>query len=96
MGPPAPHTVSFAVDGPIARADVPVLCERLGALLERSRAEAALCDVSGVDPDAVTVDVLARLQLAARRQGCHVRLHHASSDLLDLLDFVGLSDVLQD
>jgi ABC-type transporter Mla MlaB component len=96
MGPPAPHTVSFAVDGPIAIADVSGLCERLGGLLQGSGAQAALCDVNGVDPDAVTVDVLARLQLAARRQGCHVRLRHASSELLDLLDFMGLSEVLRD
>jgi hypothetical protein len=42
----------------------------------------------------VTIDALARLQLAARRHGCRVRLHHASHDLLDLLDFVGLRDAL--
>jgi ABC-type transporter Mla MlaB component len=56
----------------------------------------ALCDVQGVEPDAVTVDALARLQLAARRQGCQVRLRNASDELLQLVDFMGLADVLPD
>ena len=44
----------------------------------------------GVDADAVTVDALARLQLAARRHGCQVRLRNASSELLELVAFMGL------
>ena len=44
----------------------------------------------------MTVDALARLQLAARRHGCQVRLRHASSELLELVTFMGLSDVLTD
>jgi ABC-type transporter Mla MlaB component len=52
--------------------------------------------VSGTDPDAVTVDALARLQVAAQRQGCQVRLRDASTELLQLLDFMGLRDVLPD
>ena len=94
MAAPAPQTVVFAIDGPIARSDLPGLCERVCALLEGSRAELALCDVSGVEPDGVTIDALARLQLAARRHGCQVRLRHASSELLELLAFMGLRDVL--
>jgi hypothetical protein len=50
--------------------------------------------VRGVDPDAVTVDALARLQLAAHRSGCRVRLQNASPALLRLVDFMGLADVL--
>ncbi len=96
MAAPAPPTVAFAIAGPIARADLPGLCERVCALLERSSAGVALCDVAGVDPDGVTVDALARLQLAARRHGCQVRLRNASDELLDLLDFMGLQDVLPD
>jgi ABC-type transporter Mla MlaB component len=94
MALPAPQTLAFAVAGPIARADLPGLCARVCWLLERSGAEVALCDVSGVDPDGATVDALARLQLAARRHGCRVRLRHASPELLELLDFMGLRDVL--
>jgi ABC-type transporter Mla MlaB component len=91
-----PRTVDFTVVGPIARADLPGLFERVCALLETSRADVAFCDVSSVDPDAVTVDALARLQLAARRRGCQVRLRHASNELLELVDFMGLRDVLPD
>jgi ABC-type transporter Mla MlaB component len=96
MPSPSPRTVAFAVHGPIARADLPGLCDRVCADLAVSEAEIAYCDVAGVDPDAVTVDALARLQLAARRRGCQVRLRHASPELLDLVEFMGLTDVLPD
>jgi ABC-type transporter Mla MlaB component len=91
---PGPETVAFAVRGPIARADLPGLCERVCGLLSTSGADVALCDVAGVVSDAVTIDALARLQLAARRQGCRVRLLHASAELRELVAFMGLRDVL--
>jgi ABC-type transporter Mla MlaB component len=94
MAASAPQTIAFAIRGPIALGDLPGLCERVCALLERSGAELALCDVRGVEPDAVTVDALARLQLAARRHGCQVRLRHASGELRELLAFMGLRDVV--
>lgn len=96
MATRAPQTIDFAIRGPIARADLPGLCDRVCALLQRSGAEIARCDVSGIDPDAVTVDALARLQLAAGRLRCQVRLRGASSELLELVAFMGLSDVLPD
>jgi len=96
MAAPALRTVSFAIGGPISRADLPGLCNRVRAILAADEVDVALCDVSGVEPDAVTVDALARLQLAARRHGCHVRLLAASTDLLELLAFLGLRDVLPD
>ena len=96
MGSAAPETIAFAVRGPIARADLPGLCDRVCALLTESNPDVAFCDVSGVGPDAVTVDALARLQLAARRHRCYVRLRRASPELVDLVRFMGLSDVLPD
>ena len=96
MASPPKSTVAFTIEGPIARADLPGLCDRVCALLERNPAGVALCDVRRVDVDAVTVDALARLQLAARRHGCQVRLRHASSELLELIAFMGLCDVLPD
>ena len=96
MASPPKSTVAFTIEGPIARADLPGLCDRVCGLLERNRAGVALCDVSSVDVDAVTVDALARLQLAARRHGCQVRLRHASQELLELVAFMGLSDVFTD
>ena len=84
----------FAIHGPIARADLPGLCERVCALLTETPAGEALCDGRGVDADAVTVDALARLQLAAKRHGCVVRLRHASPELAELVAFMGLDGVL--
>ncbi|HEV8688556.1 MAG TPA: STAS domain-containing protein [Gaiellaceae bacterium] len=91
----APQTIVFAIGGPIVRADLPGLCDRVCTLLA-SGADVALCDVNGVVADAVTVDALARLQLAAQRRGCQVRLRNASSELLELVAFMGLRDVLPD
>jgi ABC-type transporter Mla MlaB component len=51
--------------------------------------------VSAVEADAASVDVLARLQLAARRRGCESRLRGVSAELRELLTFMGLHDVLQ-
>jgi len=94
MAAPAQPTVALAIRGPITRADLPGLCDRVCALLDSSAAGVALCDVRGIDPDAVTVDALARLQLAAKRHACQVRLRGASDELLELLAFMGLRDVL--
>ena len=94
MRAPSPREVAFGVRGPIDRADLPGLCDRVCALLTREPASVALCDVAGVPADAVTVDALARLQLAARRLGCEVRLRNASDELLALVELMGLSNVL--
>jgi ABC-type transporter Mla MlaB component len=91
-GPPLP--VSISIRGPITRADLPGLRDRVCGLLTQNRADVAHCDVTGVRADAVAVDALARLQLAARRRGCQVRLRNASDELLELVAFMGLTDVL--
>jgi ABC-type transporter Mla MlaB component len=64
------------------------------ALLERAGDPVVLCDVREVEPDAVAVEALARLQLGARRHGCRVHLCGASAQLCRLIAFLGLSDVL--
>ena len=89
-----PPMVAFAIRGPIARADLPGLCDRICTLLTRSRADVVLCNVRGVGCDAVTVDALARLQLAARHAGCRIRLHDASNELCELVALMGLANVL--
>ena len=94
MPTPGPHSVAFAISGPITRADLPGLSTRVCGLLSGSGAEIAFCDVTGVRSDAVTVDALARLQLAAQRLGCRVLLRNASPDLRALVAFMGLTDVL--
>ncbi|HJS96426.1 MAG TPA: STAS domain-containing protein [Solirubrobacteraceae bacterium] len=94
MATSPPRTITFAIWGPIAREDMPGLSERICGLLTRSGATVAHCDVSGVAADAVTVDALARLQLAARRHRCVFLLQGASDELRDLVAFMGLQDVL--
>jgi ABC-type transporter Mla MlaB component len=92
----APAQVAFSIHGPIARSDLPDLCERVCKVLAESSSAVVGCDVRGVEPDAVTVEALARLQLAARRRGCRVRLFYASDRLRELVAFMGLTDVLVD
>jgi ABC-type transporter Mla MlaB component len=93
MPTPGPNDVAFSIHGPIARADLPGLCDRVCAILGEG-GTGIRCDVSGVEPDAVCVEALARLQLAARRRGCCVCLENASAALLDLVELMGLSHVL--
>ena len=60
----------------------------------RAPTEIVICDVRGAEPDVTTVDALARLQLTAKRLGCRMRLRNASAELLQLVAFMGLADVL--
>ena len=91
-----PHEVAFTIRGPIIRADLSGLCDRVCALLGESPSAVVRCDVAGVEPDAVTVDALARLQLAALRRGCRVRLCNTSVALCDLVELMGLTHVFAD
>jgi putative phosphoribosyl transferase len=94
MGATAPQRVDFTIRGPITRDDLPGLCDRVCALLRGCSTGVVLCDVHGLEPDAVTVDALCRLQLGARRSRCHVRLRGASKALVELIGLMGLTDVL--
>jgi len=53
-----------------------------------------ICDLRSLGADAETIDLLARLQLAARRHGWTLRFFHASPALQELIAFVGLDAVL--
>jgi ABC-type transporter Mla MlaB component len=86
--------LAFSIHGPIARADLPGLCDRVCALLAESGPGVVLCDVAGVEPDAVVIEALALLQLAALRRGCSVQLVSASMDLRELVELMGLSEVV--
>ncbi|MGZ6729320.1 MAG: hypothetical protein ACXVFC_08445 [Gaiellaceae bacterium] len=52
------------------------------------------CQVGGLEPDAATLDLLARLQLSARRLGIEVLLLDATPELRELVAFAGLTGVL--
>ena len=89
--------MAMAIHGPISRADLPGLCDRVCGLLHGcSPATIVHCDVRSVEADAVTVDALARLQLAARQRGCSLRICGASASLRNLVELMGLGDVLGD
>lgn len=90
MSPPLP----LQVRGPLRRSDLPELYARACAGLAAGGHRVLVLEVSGVAADAVAVDALARLALAARRQGCQVRVRGAGPDLWSLIDLAGLSDVL--
>ena len=63
-------------------------------MVARDAPKPIVIDVDSTAPDLVTVDDLARLQLAARRAGCSIQLRNASEALRKLIALVGLADVL--
>lgn len=93
--PPGERSVVLALSDPIEPGHIPGLCRRVGLFLQNIEADVVVCDVSAlIHPDAVTVDALARLQLTARRLGSRVGLIHACPQLQELLDLMGLGDVV--
>jgi anti-anti-sigma regulatory factor len=52
-------------------------------------------DARGLAADVTTLDLLARLQLAARRAGRRVLLRRPAADLERLIAFAGLDQVLR-
>ncbi|MFF7971795.1 STAS domain-containing protein [Streptomyces sp. NPDC007905] len=77
--------------GPVTRNEVPGLCDGVRALLEATGARVVVCDVGGLGPPGLgVVDLLARLELAARRAGGRIRLRDPDPALPALLDLVGL------
>lgn len=85
----------FGLPGHIDRAEIPGLCVRLQVLAASLAADRIVCDVGAVsEPDAVTLDALARLQLTARRSGREMRIRHASPALQELLGLTGLTKVI--
>ncbi|HJR96447.1 MAG TPA: STAS domain-containing protein [Actinomycetota bacterium] len=88
-------TTTFRLDGPVDRAEIPALCERLRTVLAREGAGPVVFDISSLEgPDAATVEALARLQLTALRSGRRIRLRSACCELQDLLALVGLVELL--
>jgi hypothetical protein len=51
-------------------------------------------DADRLAPTLATIDVLARLQLAARRAGCQLRLRGPSAELCELVRLAGLAGAL--
>ena len=60
-------------------------------LVDTEGLEMVVGRLAGRRPDLDLVDTLARLQLAARRRGCLIRLRDPCPELCDLLELVGLA-----
>ncbi|MGW3100963.1 STAS domain-containing protein [Streptomyces sp. NPDC001100] len=78
---------------PVSRDEVVRLCDEVRRLLEATGAGVVLVAVETVGPGPPglgTVDLLARLELTARRAGGRIRLRGPSPGLRALLDLVGL------
>ncbi|MFE2064531.1 STAS domain-containing protein [Streptomyces sp. NPDC059467] len=81
----------LVLSGPVARDEVPGLCDAVRELLGTTGAGVVVCDVGGVGPPGLAVvDLLARLELAARRAGGRIRLRDLDPALRSLLRLVGL------
>lgn len=81
----------LALAGPVTPDQVAGLCDDLRVLLEGTGARLVVCDVAGLGPPGLlAVDLLARLQLAARRAGGRIRLRDPAPALCALLGLVGL------
>jgi ABC-type transporter Mla MlaB component len=81
----------LVLTGPVTSDEVAGLCDEVRTLLEASRADVVVCDVAGLGPPGLgAVDLLARLQLAAKRAGGRIRLRDPGPALHALLDLAGL------
>jgi anti-anti-sigma regulatory factor len=87
--------VVMTIDGPIARDGIPSLCDRVRSVLRTRPRARVICDVGAIDdPDAVTVEALARMQLTAMQMGSVIVLRDPCADLARLLDLCGLGAVV--
>ena len=83
--------VADAVEGKA----LPLLCTQLRSILATKPAKVVTCDVRTLsNPDLVTIDGLARLQLTARRMGGSIRLCNARQELVELLELAGLQEAV--
>jgi ABC-type transporter Mla MlaB component len=84
------------VIGPtIDRAEIRAWCQRIEAMLLAGEAGTVICDVGTIDqPDIVTIELLARLQLTAQRSGGGIQITGAHPRLRELITLVGLAAAL--
>ncbi len=90
-----PTTLIVTMRGLIDRQAASRLGDEVGDLLRTTGARQLVCDVGGViRTDAATVDAVCRIKVMARRVGCRVLVRHASPELVELLDLMGLCEVV--
>jgi len=90
----AERSATLAIRAPLRREDLPGLFARTCALLQLASPRLLSVELAQIEPDAVALDALARLALAARRHDCSVRLRGASPQLELLIEFAGLAGAL--
>jgi STAS domain len=73
----------------------PELCATVAGLLDDAPGRVVVCDVAALrDPTVDAVGTLLLVQLAARRRGGRIELGRPCSALLDLIERMGMTDVL--
>lgn len=89
--------VEFVVWGPLARQDVPGVCERLSEQLARhdpAAASVVVVDAARLaQSDAVAMEALARIRVTARPRP--VRFRNVPAGLRELMEWVGLGHLLR-
>ncbi|MCY7374044.1 MAG: STAS domain-containing protein [Spirochaetaceae bacterium] len=82
---------------PVTPQDVDGLCHRGRVLVEGGAVgDDLVCDVQALTcPDAVSLEALARLRLTVRRLGRRLVLLHAATELVELLDLVGMTELIR-
>jgi hypothetical protein len=88
-----PPPVVLAIEGPVARSEIPCLCACMGPVLSACAGDELVCDVGRAHPDLVLVEALVRLQLTAARLGGRVLLRSSPPGLDGLLVLLGLAGV---
>ncbi|MGY6025505.1 STAS domain-containing protein [Streptomyces spinosirectus] len=81
----------LVLPGPVTRDEATGLCDDVRCLLEATGTGVVVVDVAAIGPSGLgAVDLLARLELSARRAGGRIRLRDPSPSLHALLNLVGL------
>ena len=90
-----PHTLVVTIAGQIDRSDAARFAALVDDELRTRPARVVICDVGRLAAaDVAAVDAICRMRLSVRRLGGRLRLRHASRELMDLIDLMGLCEAL--
>jgi hypothetical protein len=95
MAAARPNRALFPIPRVLARVDIPTFVRRAVLVVLATGAGTLVCDARNATPNAVTIDALARVWLAARRAGARVELCGGSAELRALIELLGLSETLR-
>ncbi|MFL5757829.1 MAG: STAS domain-containing protein [Chloroflexota bacterium] len=90
-----PASTVLAVGGSIAPVDPPTLADRARLLIAAAPGQRVVCDVTSSELiDLATIDLIARLALAAKQLGCEFSVRAAPGAVPELLALIGLAEVI--